>query len=59
MDSLYQKHIKTSGKYDAWLWQFTVVNLFLGKIIKLFLLLNAQIHDTSKGRNCGLFKTDM
>ena len=57
--------LNSSGKYDAWLRQFTAVNLFLGKIIKQNLLdqflqnWNAQMHESSKGRNYGLFKADM
>ena len=57
--------LNNSSKYDAWLRQFTAVNLFLGKIIKQNLLdqflqnWNAQMHESSKGRNYGLFKADM
>ena len=57
--------LNSSGKYDAWLRQFTTVNLSLGKIIRQNLLdqflqnWNAQMHASSKGRNYGLFKTDI
>ena len=60
-----QSILNNSGKYDVWLRQFTTVNLSLGKIIKQNLLdqflqnWNAQMHASSKGRNYGLFKTDI
>ena len=57
--------LNNSGRYDAWLRQFTTVNLSLGKVIKQNLLdqflqnWNSQLHNSSKGRNYNLFKNDI
>ena len=57
--------LNNSGRYDAWLRQFTSVNLSLGKAIKQNLLdqflqsWNSQLHNSSKGRNYSLFKNDL
>ena len=57
--------LNNSGRYDAWLRQFTSVNLSLGKAIKQNLLdqflqsWNSQLHNSSQGRNYSLFKNDL
>ena len=60
-----QRTLGNSGRHDLWVRQPTTVNLSIGKMIKQNLLdqflqnWNAQLRDSSKGRNYSLFKNDI